>query len=613
MAVLLIQAGLDVFALDTSVAGTLSVTGTDGLSPTGEEGGGSYLPSSLVYTLTNTGTTSINWTAAKTAAWVSLSSASGTLAAGASTTVTVSVVAATIDALADGAYSDTVTFTNTTNGNGDTTRSVNLTVTAADGDGGSEASEIVSYGTTLTMTGTFAVGQYVTGDWWIVDPGSGVPYTLSPTPTYATTTGRNGAMINPSGGAANAVQAADARGYSYSAAAGAPASGTLHAGDSLVCWISRPDGDSNQADLRGVSKTVSRNPVRSAVVFTVVSVAPSATAFRPPYCGTEKPTYDWADVLTLIGGDATLNPNVAAPSAPAYGQFDKVGKTVFQEYAEFLARVDPSLFMSGDQAEPICGIDNCCGYYREAHANYSDAMLACCVAVAGGDVAYRTSILQGLIQRGIDQHYAVKSYSAGLSSRGDRRLLDLLIQFAGIFLDEPEMYDPRGTGLIGGLAFGNGYNWFKTEKQIILGSAWTGADVIFTMDDLGTETHETTNPFGASNHAWDSVYIRSVYGWKAENYRRGTHSWCWVGAVLALRLIGRIAYVHSPLVKYIDRWMLYGAYASDDTNYATLAALYPPAIDPTQTILSYRQGRVPSAGGEDPTKSFVVKLWNANR
>ena len=77
------------------------------------------------YTLSNVGGTSINWTAGKSAAWVNLGATGGTLAPGANTTVTASINGSTLNV---GGYSDTVSFTNTTNGNGDTTRGVALTV-----------------------------------------------------------------------------------------------------------------------------------------------------------------------------------------------------------------------------------------------------------------------------------------------------------------------------------------------------------------------------------------------------------------------------------------------------------------------------------------------------
>jgi hypothetical protein len=91
--------------------------------------GGPFSPSSSTYTLTNTGGQPLNWTAGNTQSWLTLSKSSGTLAAAGTDTVTVSVGSGA-DSLAAGSYGDTVTFTNTTNGTGNTTRPVGLTVTA---------------------------------------------------------------------------------------------------------------------------------------------------------------------------------------------------------------------------------------------------------------------------------------------------------------------------------------------------------------------------------------------------------------------------------------------------------------------------------------------------
>jgi lysyl endopeptidase len=106
----------------------LSVTPSGGLTATGNAGG-PFTPGSIVYTLTNQGTTSINYTVSKTQAWVSLSSTSGTLAGSASTTVTVSINS-NANSLSNGTYTDTVSFVNTTNHSGDTTRSVAVQVGA---------------------------------------------------------------------------------------------------------------------------------------------------------------------------------------------------------------------------------------------------------------------------------------------------------------------------------------------------------------------------------------------------------------------------------------------------------------------------------------------------
>ena len=108
------------------IAARLVVTPTDGLSSSGKEGG-PFSPISRSYTLFNVGESSLGWTAGGTENWVTASPPFGSLAGGDSTEVTVSINSTAND-LDVGSHSDTVTFTNTTNGLGDTTRSVNLKV-----------------------------------------------------------------------------------------------------------------------------------------------------------------------------------------------------------------------------------------------------------------------------------------------------------------------------------------------------------------------------------------------------------------------------------------------------------------------------------------------------
>ncbi len=91
------------------------------------QSGGPFTPTSKVYTIENTGVTGFNYTVSKTQSWVTLSSTSGYLTAGATANITASINSAA-DSLADGGYTDTISFVNTTNHDGDTARSVNLQV-----------------------------------------------------------------------------------------------------------------------------------------------------------------------------------------------------------------------------------------------------------------------------------------------------------------------------------------------------------------------------------------------------------------------------------------------------------------------------------------------------
>jgi tetratricopeptide (TPR) repeat protein len=113
---------------DSGGSGTLTVSPTTDFSASGAAGG-PFTPTSQTYILQNIGTSSINWTASKNAAWLSLSGTEGRLTGSTSTTVVVFLNENT-NTLAPGTYTDTVLLINATNGNGSTSRTVTLNVTA---------------------------------------------------------------------------------------------------------------------------------------------------------------------------------------------------------------------------------------------------------------------------------------------------------------------------------------------------------------------------------------------------------------------------------------------------------------------------------------------------
>jgi M6 family metalloprotease-like protein len=115
-------------------APNLSVSPAEGLSSSGPRGG-PFSPASAQYTIRNTGGVSLDWTATRVRAWAEVSPSGGTLGAGQSATVTVSIGFAAGDLVA-GSYSDTVTFANTTDGSGNSTRGVSLVVNEAAGGAG---------------------------------------------------------------------------------------------------------------------------------------------------------------------------------------------------------------------------------------------------------------------------------------------------------------------------------------------------------------------------------------------------------------------------------------------------------------------------------------------
>lgn len=86
-----------------------------------------FTPSSKIYTLTNPGDEPVKFSVATKKSWLKASVSSGTLAPGASQKVEVSLTDA-VKKLKSGKHTDSITFTNQTNGKGSTSRSATVEV-----------------------------------------------------------------------------------------------------------------------------------------------------------------------------------------------------------------------------------------------------------------------------------------------------------------------------------------------------------------------------------------------------------------------------------------------------------------------------------------------------
>lgn len=133
--------------------GALEVTPATAFTPQGPVGG-PFVPASTVYTMSNTGTEPLAWSSSISEDWVSISSASGTLNAGQSATMTVTIKNNVAGALASGTHNAEVMFVNDTDGMGTTSRGVTMIV------GGGSTDLVVSPLSGFTIAGTSG-GNYV--------------------------------------------------------------------------------------------------------------------------------------------------------------------------------------------------------------------------------------------------------------------------------------------------------------------------------------------------------------------------------------------------------------------------------------------------------------------
>jgi len=142
---------------DSSLPGTLVVT--PGLLAAAGALGGPFTPAFLTYTLRNTGSSTIQWGASLTASWLALSASGGSLPPGSGTTLAVSLTGAA-GGLGAGYYTDTLRFSNLTNGLGDTARPASLVVTDRTGEVG-----FVTDGDSFSPVLTVDAGAQVLWNW----------------------------------------------------------------------------------------------------------------------------------------------------------------------------------------------------------------------------------------------------------------------------------------------------------------------------------------------------------------------------------------------------------------------------------------------------------------
>ena len=190
---------------------SLAVTPSTQLSATGNAGG-PFTPSGITYTVSNTGTGSMNWTASKTAGWLTLSANGGTLAAGVSTSVTASINSTNANNLTGGSYSDTVTFTNTSNGTGNTTRGVTLTAYG------------IPSAPVLPAVPAFARGTTETFSWAAVASAASYTLQISTTANFATVLSTQ-TVTNPRGSFINLTEGVT---YYYRVLASSPAGSSTY-------------------------------------------------------------------------------------------------------------------------------------------------------------------------------------------------------------------------------------------------------------------------------------------------------------------------------------------------------------------------------------------------
>jgi hypothetical protein len=451
------------------------------------------------------------------------------------------------------------------------------------------SSSITKDGVTWTFSQPVPIGQFVTGDYYVVGP---VTITsIDPVPMKSSPY-ENGSVLNlpsakgKSGFDSRLNDGTDQSDWFDASLRKYPPL-ALKPGDALVSSISVASVHSFPEVMRASDWNAS--PVRTVSVLTVLAAEPSADAFRPSYCDRTQTIYH-ADAL-----HRELLPSLEPPNpshTPSLAQFEAWYRRPWIDTDVFLFDV-PAEYM------PSYGM----------HIALADAYAAL-LLMLDFHPQQKVNLTNYLVQYGIDLYGCAAAGVGWPAFGGHHSGRKLPILLAGILLNDDGMkqvasrYPDR---------FGEDMQTIYVNEVPPAGTfprAWQGAKAIYG-GHYGVKANG--EPVSAGLYGpyeqleprdWPLLSGNEQLG---ESYRRCCTSIAWVGEALAIHLLhAESIWNHPAFFDYVDRWM-----TEDDTEAIALIKKQT-GVDYSQDWQRQRQTRYWLQGQvSEPT--FVDDMWKKYR
>jgi len=390
---------------------------------------------------------------------------------------------------------------------------------------------VSQYGITWTFEKPARVGQFVSGDWYVVGPVTVA--SVSPKPlydqdvtdpsadekrSYAGRYARNGSTLNLS---VKGWPGFDSRtqGHRYDPNCRALFPLAMKPGDALVSTISLADTNVRNRML-GPSDHKSVTAIRIGAVLTCLAEPAPDDAFRPSYCDRSQTIY--------------LSRNLKRELLPRLKRTRSASKP--QEFAKVFQKpwIDTVFFGFCAPSE------NMPQYGREvARAAGMGTLLLCCDFTP----AEKEGLLIGIVQAGVDYWGAVRAGHPGWQAHGGHGSgRKWILVFSGILLGDPDMQNPYAK--YPRLKFGE-------DMQTMWGDGWTGAKALYA-GHVGKEGSRGQKGWGPYEHLPPEKWEARI----GEGYRHCCTSIAWVGEALAIRLMrAEKIWNYDAFLAYCDRWM----------------------------------------------------------
>ena len=423
-----------------------------------------------------------------------------------------------------------------------------------------ETNQVSQYGITWTFDKAYPVGQFCSGDYWVVGPVNVIQISTDlHAPGFVPVPGEDGSMVNPG---TDAKQGYDNRvSYSYDEKLnvalidGKPISAqtplqlkTNSSLVSMVSWLfhSEKDAEPGAPKFFTIAKVMNapRSATRSGAVLTVLPMAPPQGSFRPPYAGSDK-------TVKFNVKDLDLSKLKNLPPVAETPSVESLEKEMARPWIDHVNR------WLGAMVHPTENMPN---YGREIAIQSSRValMLQLDFSMLPGKPTKDKLVIE-LVQFGIDCTGIADAGGGWPHDGGHAFGRKLPILFAGAMLHDAHMKD---AGHWKTRFQEDEQTFYVTQKEVDMTHSpkWTpdkraGEPEPYTKEDIGTPEWGILHAFepNTDNRARSAIY-------------RPVNSLVYPGMILAARSMGlEEAWNHQALFDYTDRWMklTHGRYGSD--------------------------------------------------
>ena len=410
-----------------------------------------------------------------------------------------------------------------------------------------ESDHISQYGIIWTFDKAYPVGQFCTGDYWVVGPVKIIGITTDlHAPGFVPQPGEDGSMVNPGTdglqGYCSHLTGSYRANLNAALIGGKPVSAdnplSLKVNSSLVSmvsWLYKSPKEAEPGTPRfGDATKVPRSATRVGAVLTVISQVPPEGSFRPPYCGNDK----------------TVKFNVKQLDLSKLKNLDPVKETPNPvELAKQMARpwIDHVNGWYGADVHPTENMPN---YGREIALMTSNFALLLQVDFSKlPGKPTKDKLVVELVQFGIDCTGIADNGGGWPHDGGHAFGRKLPILFAGAMLNDAHMKD---VGHWKTRFQEDEQTFYVTQKEVDITHSpqWNpdkrgGAPEPYTKEDIGLPEWGIRHAFepNCDNRALSAIY-------------RPLNGLVYPGMILAARLMGlEEAWNHKALFDYTDRWM----------------------------------------------------------